>query len=168
MLIDAVGELDEDVKVFIAGSGPGYKDILDYVKGKDYVEMYGPYNYEKEIVSLYEKVDCVYAVYDTNLKNVRIALPNRLYEAIVCEIPIIAAKGTRLGQFIEENQIGMTVKDDSRDQLKEIISRLLNDRELVYHYQLNCKKIKHNYYNELYNKKLEDAYKSLIMHKNLV
>ncbi|NLM44774.1 MAG: glycosyltransferase family 4 protein [Clostridiales bacterium] len=161
MLIDAVGELDEDVKVFIAGSGPGYKDILDYVKGKDYVEMYGPYNYEKEIVNLYEKVDCVYAVYDTNLKNVRIALPNRLYEAIVCEIPIIAAKGTKLGQFIEENQIGVTVNDRSKEELKDVIINLINEKDMLLSYQQNCNKIKPNYYYEENSKKLLKVYKNL-------
>lgn len=159
MLIDAVGEIDEDVKVFIAGSGPGYEDILEYSKGKDYIEMYGPYNYEKEIINLYEKVDCVYAVYDTKLNNVKIALPNRLYEAIVCEIPIIAAKGTKLGQFIEENKIGITVNDNDKEELKDAL-RSLTKEKLIF-YQQNCNRIKSNYYYEENSKKLLDVYKNL-------
>ena len=159
MLIDAVGELDEDVKVFIAGSGPGYNDIFEYSKGKDYIEMYGPYNYEKEIINLYEKVDCVYAVYDTKLNNVKIALPNRLYEAIVCEIPIIAAKGTKLGQFIEENKIGITVNDNDKEELKDAL-RSLTKEKLIF-YQQNCNRIKSNYYYEENSKKLLDVYKNL-------
>lgn len=162
MLIDAVEELDKkNIKIFIAGSGPGYKDILEYSKGKNYVEVYGPYNYEKEIVDLYERVDCVYSVYDTSFNNVKIALPNRLYEAIICEIPIIAARGTFLGEFIEKNQIGVTVDDKDKEELKKVIASMINSKELLIFYQENCNKIKSNYYYEENSEKLLNEYKSL-------
>lgn len=162
MLIDAVNELNEDIKIFIAGSGPGHKEVLNYSRDKDFVEIYGPYNYEKEIVSLYEKVDCVYSVYDTKLHNVRIALPNRLYESIVCSIPIIGAKGTMLGKFIEKNQIGTTVDSDDKEELKNVLLKLINSNELIALYQKNCNRIKSNYYYEKNSEKLLGEYKKLI------
>lgn len=162
MLIDAVEELDKkNIKIFIAGSGPGYKDVQEYSKGKDYVEVYGPYNYEKDIIDLYERVDCVYSVYDTSFNNVKIALPNRLYEAIVCEIPIIAARGTFLGEFIEKNQIGVTVDDKNKEELKKVIVNMINSKELLISYQENCSKIKSKYYHEENSEKLLNEYKSL-------
>lgn len=162
MLIDAVDELNEDINILIAGSGPGYKEILEYSKNKDFVEIYGPYNYEKEIVNLYEEVDCIYSVYDTRFNNVKIALPNRLYESIVCSIPIIGAKGTMLGKFIEENQIGATVDAYDKEELKEVLINLVNFKELVALYQENCDKIKSNYYYENNSEKLLNEYKGLI------
>lgn len=162
MLIDAVDELDENIKIFIAGSGSGYKDILDYSRNKDSVEIYGPYNYEKDIVSLYERIDCVYSVYDTKLDNVKIALPNKLYEAIVCEIPIIGAKGTVLGEFIEKKQIGLTVDDNNKEELKEVLLKLSNSQKLINFYQENCRKIKSDYYDEENSQKLLYEYKLLV------
>jgi succinoglycan biosynthesis protein ExoL len=146
MLINVAQEIG-NLKIFIAGSGPDYIKIVEYANDKDFVEIYGPYNYEKEIVSLYEKVDCTYAVYDTKLDNVKVALPNRLYESIVCEIPIIGTKGTVLGKFIEENQIGVNINDD-KNELKEALLKLINSPKLIELYRENCKKIKSNYYYE--------------------
>lgn len=157
MLIDVVEEIDKNLKVFIAGSGPGYNEIKEYSKDKEFVEIYGPYNYEKEIVSLYEKVDCTYAVYNTKINNVKIALPNRLYESIVCEIPIIATKTTVLGKFIEENQIGININED-KEELKEVLFKLINSREFINLYQKNCGKIKSDYYYELNSEKLLNEY----------
>lgn len=161
MLIDAVNELDKKIKVFIAGSGSGYEEIVEYSKDKGFVEIYGPYNYEKEVVSLYERVDCVYSVYDTKLHNVRIALPNRLYESIVCEIPIIGAKGTVLGKFIEDNKIGFTVNSNDKEELKNKLLSLIESEKKRKYYQENCKEIKKDYYYENNSKKLLIEYKKL-------
>ncbi|MDD4781089.1 MAG: glycosyltransferase [Tissierellia bacterium] len=146
MLIDVAEEIG-NLKVLIAGSGPEYQEIKEYTKNKDFVEIYGPYNYEKEIVSLYEIIDCTYAVYNTKFSNVKVALPNRLYESIVCEIPIIGTKRTVLGKFIEENQIGVNINDD-KIELKDALLKLINSPKLMEYYQENCKKIKSNYYYE--------------------
>ncbi len=161
ILIDSVGELKKGIRVFIAGSGPGYQEILEYSKDKDFVEIYGPYNYEKEIVSLYEKVDIMYSVYDSNLENVKIALPNRLYESIVCEKPIIASRGTELGKFIEREKIGFTVDSNGNEELKEKILYLINSKETLNLYKNNCKNIKEDYYYENVGELLIKNYKNL-------
>ena len=162
LLIDAVDEIKEDIQVFIAGSGPGYEDILNYSKDKDFVRLHGPYNYENEIVSLYKEVDLIYSVYDSSLKNVRIALPNRLYESIVCVTPIIGAKGTELGKFIEENKIGFNI--DSKKGKKELKIRLMDligSKQKMELYRENCKNIKEDYYYENVGELLVRTYKNL-------
>ncbi|MEC5423401.1 glycosyltransferase [Virgibacillus sp. C22-A2] len=157
MLIDVVEEVDKTMKVFIAGSGPHYNEIKDYSKDKEFVEIYGPYNYEKEIVSLYEKIDCTYAVYNTKLNNVKIALPNRLYESLICEIPIIGTKETVLGNFIEQYEIGSNINED-KEELKDVLLKLINSHELVGLYQKNCRRIKSDYYYEQNSEKLLNEY----------
>ncbi|RKD76305.1 glycosyltransferase involved in cell wall biosynthesis [Sinobaca qinghaiensis] len=157
MLIDVVEEIDKPIKVFIAGNGPNYNEIKDYSKNKKFVEFYGPYNYEKEIVSLYEKIDCTYAVYNTKLDNVKIALPNRLYESIICEVPIIGTKNTALGNFIEQNKIGNNINEE-KEELREVLLKLINSYELIGLYQKNCREIKSDYYYEKSSEKLLNEY----------
>ena len=161
MLIDVVDEIKDDIQVLIAGGGPGYEEILKFSEGKEFVLIYGPYNYEKEIVDLYGKLDCTYSVYDTRIDNVRIALPNRLYESIVCEIPIIGAKNTVLGQFIEDNKIGVTVNSSDKEELKTKLIDLINTKEILNSYKESCKKIKEDYYYENNVNKLVREYKKL-------
>lgn len=161
MLIDVIEKLDKGIGVFIAGSGPGYEKVLNYSKEKDFVEFYGPYNYEKEIIGLYESIDCVYSVYDTNFLNVRIALPNRLYEAIACSLPIIGAEGTMLGKFIDEYKIGFTVGSNDNEKLKNELIGLIGSKDRIRYYQENCDKIKDGFFYEKISKKLVTEYKKL-------
>lgn len=162
LLISAVEGLNEDIRILIAGNGPGYKQIIEYSRNKDFVKIYGPYNYEKEIIQLYSKIDCVYSVYDTKLNNVRVALPNKLYEAIVCELPIIVADNTVLGEFVKENNIGLITKDNDLQSLKECILKLKNDTDLINQFKLNCLNIKEKCYDESNRVKLLKHYKSLL------
>lgn len=126
MLVDATRDL-AGIRVLIAGDGASYHDIEEYATEEPHVQFHGPFNYEKEIADLYGMIDCVYAVYDPEIDNVRVALPNKLYEAIVCELPIIAAEGTELGRFITEHGIGLTVSANASSRLRQAISEMAGD-----------------------------------------
>ncbi|WP_257348287.1 glycosyltransferase [Pseudalkalibacillus decolorationis] len=155
MLIEAA-EIS-DVNVFIAGKGVDYNRIKEYAKGKSYVEMYGEYEYEKEIKFLYEKVNCIYSVYDASKKNVQIALPNRLYEAIYTSTPIIAAKNTYLGEIVETHKIGETVNYNEIHDLVNVINRLKNDENIINCIEGEASHLKEKWVLKNFNKKLLDA-----------
>lgn len=131
MMIDAANACD--INVFIAGNGVDLEEIKDYSYNMNNVEIYGAYNYSEEIAKLYGKVDCIYSVYDTNVSNVSIALPNRLYEAAICSVPIIAARGTELSKIIEENGIGVSVKDGNISELIEAINNIKDKNDFYSH-----------------------------------
>lgn len=157
MLIDVAQETNL-IDVLIAGNGSAYKEISDYSNNLNCVKMYGPYDYEKEIAMLYSKIDIVYSVYDSRNKNVRIALPNRLYEAIVTEKPIIASRNTKLGEFVKKNKIGFLVDSQEKDDLKNLVLNILNEKTNLNNCKENCNKIKENYYMDFYNSKLIELY----------
>ena len=141
MLVDASAEIGFDV--LFAGAGgtsTEYEEIRKYCEGMDNVTFTGRYHYDTDIADLYGKVDCVYAVYDADNPNVRIALPNKLYESIICELPIIVAKGTYLAELVEENGIGISVFHREGTELTAAIKKLKND--LAYREQIvgNCRK----------------------------
>lgn len=155
MLIDAA-EL-KGINVFIAGKGIDSQRIEKYAKDKGFVQIYGEYQYEKEIRSLYERVDCIYSVYDANMKNVQIALPNRLYEAVYTKTPIIAAKDTYLGELVEKYKIGKTIEHESMNDLIGVIEELRFNDDLVKIIKSNLAILKDKWVLERYNKKLLDA-----------
>ena len=158
MLIDIADET-KHINVFIAGNGSSYNEIAEYSRNISNVTMNGAYDYEKEISKLYSKIDIVYSVYDTNSKNVRVALPNRLYESIVLNKPIIASKNTKLGEFIESNGIGFLVNDQEKEDLKLLIEKLKkNENQMIDRCKANCKKIEEEYYADYYNDQLNSLY----------
>ena len=115
--------------VLFAGAGAttkDYEEIQEYCKDKPFVTFSGQYDYSTDIAMLYGKVDCVYAVYDADNPNVRIALPNKLYESIVCHLPIIVAKKTYLSELVERWGVGVSVDHHNLKDLVEAISKLKN------------------------------------------
>lgn len=143
MLVDATDKLDVDV--LFAGAGgtdDEYNAILDYCKDKANIKFTGRYDYNREIAKLYSMVDCVYAVYDADNANVRIALPNKLYEAILCELPIIVAKKTYLSELVEEWGVGVSVDHKNGQELVEQLKKLCGDK-VYYESMVNkCRKMK--------------------------
>lgn len=160
MLIDASNGI-EGVKILIAGSGPSYEEIRDYCIGKEHVLFFGPYDYHKDIVALYSKIDCVYAVYDTTYDNVRMALPNRLYEAIACELPIIVADNTALARFVVEKGIGFIVSDRDTVGLRSLMLRLISQPQLLYEVKVRLRELKPLYSAETGFNMLRESYKRL-------
>ena len=142
MLVDAAEECDVDV--LFAGQGGTAEDdagIHDYCKGKRNVKFFGRYAYESQIAQLYGKVDCVYAVYDAENPNVRIALPNKLYESVYCGLPIIVAKGTYLAEIVEKYGVGIAVTHNKAQELVDTIMRL-KQKECLKGYEAACGKFK--------------------------
>ena len=100
------------------------------------------YDYEKEIALLYGKVDCVYSVYDADNPNVKIALPNKLYESIICELPIIVAKDTYLSELVQKWNVGVSVSHTDTIELIEVLKKYKNDKKYYGKYVEGCQNIK--------------------------
>lgn len=127
MLIEAAEKTD--VKVLFAGIAND-DEIMNLAKNKTFIDYYGPYNYNKEIAKLYSMCDCIYSVYDTKLNNVKYALPNKLYESIYCELPILVASNTYLSEIVNDLNVGLSVDSGSVDNLCEKINLLKNDKKI--------------------------------------
>lgn len=159
LAIDVCEDL-ENVKFFIAGDGPDYNEILNYSQNKESTYLYGAYNYFEEVVSLYEKIDCVYSVYDTSKDNVKYAFPNKLYEAIVCELPIIVAANTKLAEFVEHKWIGYSIRSNKKE-LKNVLLKIKKNNYFL-DISSNLKDIKDDYFAERFDKDLKDKINSLL------
>ena len=147
-------------KVIFAGAAVtsnDYNDIKAYCEGKDFVEFTGRYDYDSEIASLYGRVDCVFAVYDADNPNVRIALPNKLYESVYCELPIIVAKGTYLEELIKEWGVGVSVSHKDPSDLADALKKLKDDKAYYDRMVDCCKNSKKELDYESKVKQLNDA-----------
>lgn len=164
MLVDVAGKLN--INVLIAGAGFNKneeKELREYCYGRDYVIFTGRYDYMTDVANLYQQCDCIYSVYDADLNNVKIALPNKLYESIYCNLPIIVSKGTYLAELVEKMGVGVAVNHRNSMELEDGLKKMIVDSnyynslvEATYKYKedLDIKK---------YNKKLTDRIQKLIV-----
>jgi len=156
MLVDAANEVG--CNVLFAGAGgtsSDYAEIKKYCEGMKNITFTGRYDYQKDIASLYGKVDCVYSVYNADNPNVRIALPNKLYESIWCELPIIVAKGTYLAELVEEWGVGVAISHKDMPALIKILKAFNNNKAFKQHFSSICLKIKKNFNKQIMDKQLE-------------
>lgn len=140
--------------------------IKDAVVGDSSVYYHGKYDYELDVANLYGKCDAIYSVYPVCKNNVKVALPNKLYESIYCELPIIVSKGTYLGEIVENWGVGVAIIPNDIQSLKETIKRMKADKKWYLSLQENCRKHKSEMdvrrYNDDFQKYIERAVKSAL------
>ena len=103
----------------------------------------------------------MFSVYNANNQNVRIALPNKLYESIYCELPIIVAKGTYLSQLVEEWGVGVSVDHIDKKDLVTVLQKLSIEKEYYRDLSNACHAHKYILNFDFYNMQLRNAIMSL-------
>ena len=139
LLVDAAEQAG--VNVLFAGGSNTQEDLDDitaYCQDKPFVRFSGRYDYNRDIAGLYGSVDCVFAVYDADNPNVRIALPNKLYEATYCGLPILVAKDTYLAQLVDEWGVGIAVSHKDPTELTAVLKKLKNNSSYYESFVQNC------------------------------
>ncbi len=141
------------VNILFAGAGLDH-EIEMLCADMPNIEYYGKYDFDTEVAALYGKCDCIYSVYDADLNNVKVALPNKLYEAIYCELPIIVAKGTYLAELVDNMGVGVAVSHTDDKDLFVTLKKLFQDKEYYQSFVSNCKKFKGDINASSYDEKL--------------
>ncbi|NVJ60865.1 MAG: hypothetical protein HWE27_10770 [Gammaproteobacteria bacterium] len=91
------------------------------------IDINGPYNYEQDIINIMNDASVVYSVYDSKQVNVRLALPNKLYESVLSGKPLIVSDNTYLSNIVEKNRLGISVPSQvsNYDEFERKVSLLL-------------------------------------------
>lgn len=121
-LIEATKILREkecNIVLKFAGGG-AVEELKEFAGTPSWIEYLGAYD-NNTIKAIYQDVDLSFSVYDTAVKNVLYAMPNKFYESILNGIPILVAKGTFLEKRVKE--IGIGTSSDSYDvnEMAEIL-----------------------------------------------
>lgn len=86
--------------------------------------FHGAFKNPDDMPSIYSSIDLVLSTYDTNFENVLYAEPNKLYEAVYFETPIIVSEGTFLAKKVDRLGIGYAVDAFSGESIDRLIKSL--------------------------------------------
>lgn len=134
LLIQAQDDLSDVFNINIHG-GPD-SDIRSLIENMGFktkighsIFIFGPYSYKDEISRIYSNIDLIFSVYDSIQPNVRLALPNKLYEAIVVGKPILVAKDTFLAEVVSDLRIGWALPylDVEQSEFTHELSKILEE-----------------------------------------
>ena len=160
LLLDAAKKCN--IHLMIAGFENEPLEIEPICKIDPNIEWVGRFDFNKQAAKLYGKCDVMYSVYDADMHNVRVALPNKLYEAVYCEMPLIVAKDTYLAQVVEEWGVGVAVDHKSVDGLAEALKELRDNKALREQIAENCRKHKDEIDLQKYNAQLKSELVQLL------
>lgn len=103
---------------------PEREDYLDEeIRSYKNVFLHGRFKNPDDLMNIYEKTDISIVCYDTASGNVRIAEPNKIYESIFFETPLVVSSGTYLSERATQLGVGYNI-DASSDQF---IAKFVDD-----------------------------------------
>lgn len=107
--------------------GPDQEGRLELGSQDYWIERSGPFDYVRDIKKIYSDIDLIWSVYDTRIKNVRLALSNKLYESLMSGIPVIAAANTHLAERVLEMGIGAKVEGRSAESIATLLGSVRSE-----------------------------------------
>lgn len=121
---------NENVLIYIYGKGPYQEIIENYSNKYPNIKYFGGYNSFLDSHSIYHQIDILYIVYDSELisKNNNLALPNKLYEAMYFNTPIICSSNTYLCEIVDELGIGVGIQYKNKGEIESAVNRIIQNK----------------------------------------
>ena len=106
------------------GEGPYSNMAKEMLNEYTNVYFHGSFRNPDDLTDIYSKTDINIVCYDTRSENVNIAEPNKLYESIFYNRPIVVSDGTFLAKRVSQLKVGFSIDCSNDDSIKEFISNL--------------------------------------------
>lgn len=111
--------------------GNGFDNLMDEINQLTirYPNIYakGRFNSSTELENIYKNIDILVCCYDVTNTNVRVAEPNKLYEAIFFNKPIIVSSCTFLEEKVKNLGVGYGVEAMNADAVAEFVKNITLD-----------------------------------------
>lgn len=127
-MLSAAGNVP-GIRIIIAGYGKDveyYKDLFNKYTSVTYL---GTINYQS-VIEHTRKASLLFALYDPSITNNKFASPNKLFEAMMCGIPIMVSSETSMSEKVLIEDCGVVVEYDNEGQIQAAVTRLRDDPAL--------------------------------------
>jgi glycosyltransferase involved in cell wall biosynthesis len=102
-----------------------YDEYLDNeIKSFSNVYIHGRFKNPDDLLKIYTNTDISVVCYDTSSGNVLIAEPNKIYESIFFETPIVVSSGTYLAERVKQFNAGFDIKADNDDSIRVFVNSI--------------------------------------------
>lgn len=94
---------------------------------RDNVFYHGKFKSPDDLPQIYSQTDVVVATYDASNENVRYAEPNKLYEALFFDCPILVSTGTFLAKKVKRMGLGYDVNPKDEQEVIKAVKHIEQD-----------------------------------------
>lgn len=112
---------------FGAASGKENEELFNTLKAYNNCVFHGRFKNPVDLPSVYSQIDLLLSTYDVQYINVKFAEPNKLYEAIYYDTPIIVSSNCFLGDKVEKMGVGYALDALNDDEVVTFVKSLTLD-----------------------------------------
>lgn len=111
----------------------------EFMKLKKYPNcfIHGFFKNPEDLPGIYGNIDVLLSTYDSGYDNVRYAEPNKLYESIYFETPVIVSSDTFLAERVREIGIGFDINAMAEKEIVDLVNSL--DYDILEEKRRNCR-----------------------------
>lgn len=131
-MIDTILEVASrhgDIDLVLGGSGDLADMCREYSDRYDNISYLGRVSYE-DTFRLYKECNCMFAIYNPEIRNHRYSAANKIYEAMFLNKPIIVAKNTSMDKIVDKYDIGFCV-GHTVEEIEETIVKIKEDLKIL-------------------------------------
>lgn len=125
LLLDFVKKRPNSYMIECYGDGP-LRQLIESSSCRN-IRYHGSFKNPEELPNIYSQIDLNYVVYDKNYLNVRLSIPNKLYESAFFGVPIVCAEGTSVGREVIKWKIGKMIRTENFELFEKDFSSIDTD-----------------------------------------
>lgn len=131
VMMDVIKEISRDVVFIIAGEGDLYDQLRKKAEREDITNkvFFTGRIPNEELAGLTIQADMGISLEEDMGKNYRYALPNKLFDYIQAEIPVMVSDLPEMKQIVEKYDIGIVNNSLEISKIKTIVENILFDNE---------------------------------------
>ncbi len=152
----------ENAVLYVIGGGDVFEDLKNLIKENNLSEKV--FLKEKmphaELLEYTKIADLGLSLDKKTNLNYEYSLPNKIFDYIQCETPILASNRVLVTKIISENNIGLVTTTHCSKELAKTAREILFNKSLYQTFQANIQKIQSKYTWENEEKKLEGIIKN--------
>ena len=121
LLIEISKEIikEKEIILHIGGFGKYEEYFENLAKEHTNIVYYGALKYA-EVLQKESKCNILFATYNPSVPNHRYSAPNKVYEAMALNLPVIVCKNTGIDELVINEKIGYAIDYDAKDFIKAI------------------------------------------------
>ena len=153
----------DDMILFIIGSGDVIEKLKEMISHLDLsrkVKILGKMPFD-DLIKYTTIADLGLSLDKGTNLNYELSLPNKIFDFVQCQIPVMASNRVLVADLIEKNQIGMIFKDHDPKKMAELVKDIFQNTHRYNQWKENLKKVSEIYNWESESMKLKEIYKNL-------
>jgi len=160
ILLESFAQIKQNNVVVFMGYGPLESLVKEYAE--KYENIYFHEAVSPDVLLKYtSSADFGISTIENSCLSYYYCLPNKMFEYLMAEIPVIVSNLYEMKKIVEEKQVGVVAKENSPQGLRDAVSEILKlDRKAL---KENIQKVKAEYNWEKQEEELIQLYKDLLV-----